>query len=75
MGEAAVTSPRRIAIAAGIDIVAILLFVAIGRRSHHEDGSVIAGTIAVAGPFLIGLAFGWLEARHGRRRCQWRTAW
>ena len=55
-------SPRRIAIAAGIDIVAILLFVAIGRRSHHE-GSALADTLVVAGPFIIALCFGWLEAR------------
>jgi hypothetical protein len=48
--------------AAGIDIIAIVVFVAIGRRSHDE-GSALGGIAAVAGPFLIGLAAGWLVAR------------
>lgn len=62
MAERAVT-PRRIAIAAAIDIVAILLFVAIGRRSHDEGGSVIGEALRVAVPFLLGLAVGWAASR------------
>lgn len=66
MGDAPATSSRRIAIAAGIDIVAILLFVAIGRRSHDEGGSVVGEALRVAVPFLLGLAAGWVAARAWR---------
>ena len=66
MSEPPVASPRRIAIAAGIDIVAILLFVAIGRRSHHEGGSVAGEALRVAIPFLLGLAVGWAAVRAWR---------
>lgn len=62
MSERAAT-PRRIAIAATIDVVAILLFVAIGRRSHDEGGSVVGEALRVAVPFLLGLAVGWVAAR------------
>lgn len=54
---------RLVAIAAGIDIVSVVVFVAIGRKNHDESGSVIAGTLKVAAPFLIALAVGWLAAR------------
>lgn len=63
MAEGAVATPRRIAIAATIDVVAILLFVAIGRRSHDEGGSVVGEALRVAVPFLLGLAVGWAAAR------------
>jgi hypothetical protein len=53
---------RRTTVAAVADIAAILVFVAIGRRSHDE-GSAIAGTVSVAAPFLIALAVGWVVAR------------
>ena len=53
---------RRIAVAAVIDALAIIVFVSIGRRSHDE-GSSVGGILAVAAPFLIGLAAGWLVAR------------
>lgn len=53
---------RRIAIAATFDTAAIVLFVAIGRRSHDE-GNTVGGIVRVAAPFLIGLAAGWLVAR------------
>lgn len=55
-------SNRRIAIAASFDVAAIILFVAIGRRSHDE-GNGVQGILRVAAPFLIGLAAGWLVAR------------
>jgi FtsH-binding integral membrane protein len=54
---------RTVALAAGIDIVAILLFVAVGRRSHDEGGNAVTEAVKVAAPFLIGLALGWLAAR------------
>jgi len=56
-------SSRRIAVAAGVDIASILLFVVIGRRSHDEGGSVIGEALKVAAPFLIALALGWVVAR------------
>ncbi|MDO8361656.1 MAG: DUF3054 domain-containing protein [Actinomycetota bacterium] len=58
---------QRIAIAAAIDVVAVLAFVTIGRRSHHENGSVVVGALRVAAPFLIALAAGWLAARAWQR--------
>ena len=39
------------------DLVAVLAFVLLGRRSHDE-GSALAGTVATAWPFLVGAAFG-----------------
>jgi hypothetical protein len=53
---------RRIVIAAIADVVAIVVFVAIGRRSHDE-GSAVGGIVAVAAPFLIALVVGWIAAR------------
>jgi multisubunit Na+/H+ antiporter MnhF subunit len=54
---------RNIAVAAAIDVACILVFVAIGRRSHDESGSVLAGAARVAAPFLIALAVGWVVLR------------
>jgi Protein of unknown function (DUF3054) len=50
---------RPILLAAGTDVVSILVFVAIGRRSHEESGNVVVGALGVAAPFLIGLAGAW----------------
>lgn len=55
-------SKRPTVLAATFDIVAIMAFVAIGRRSHDE-GDALRGVLRVAAPFLIGLAIGWLVAR------------
>lgn len=57
------TLNRPVVRAAILDVVAVLVFVAIGRRSHDEGGSVIGGVLAVAAPFLIGLVVAWLVAR------------
>lgn len=57
---------RQITIAAAIDVVTILAFVVIGRRSHDEDGSVTGEALKVAAPFLIALALGWVAARAWR---------
>ena len=61
-----VQRPSRLPLAVGLDVFAIVLFVAIGRRNHDEDGA-FAGVIGTAAPFLIGLACGWLVARAWRR--------
>jgi hypothetical protein len=45
-----------------IDVLAVLLFVAIGRSVHtHGDGLV--GLASTAWPFLVGLLAGWLALR------------
>jgi Protein of unknown function (DUF3054) len=41
------------------DVLAVLVFVVIGRRTHDE-GSAIVGVIKTAAPFLIALPIGWL---------------
>ena len=59
-------SSRDIAVAAVVDGVCVVVFVALGRRSHGESGNVVAGTAKVAAPFLVGLVTGWLAARAWR---------
>lgn len=60
---------RRATIAAVADIVAIVVFVAIGRRNHHE-GEAVDGIVTVAAPFLIALVAGWIVARAWARPMQ-----
>jgi hypothetical protein len=60
-------APRRqIVTAVAADVVAVLVFVALGRRSHDEGGNVVVETAKVAAPFLIALALGWAAARAWR---------
>jgi hypothetical protein len=49
---------RRAARGIVLDVVAVLVFVAAGRRSHGES-SALAGSAVTAWPFLAGLAVGW----------------
>jgi hypothetical protein len=48
------------------DVVCVLVFVAIGRSSHNEAGSVL-GFFGTAWPFVVGLALGWVLFRAWRR--------
>jgi peptidoglycan/LPS O-acetylase OafA/YrhL len=48
------------------DVAAILIFCALGRRSHDEGVSV-SGLASTSGPFLAGTLFGWLLSRGWRR--------
>lgn len=64
---------RRAAIAAVADVVAIIVFVAIGRRNHHE-GEAVDGIVTVAAPFLIALVVGWIVARAWIRPMQVESA-
>ncbi len=48
------------------DVVAVILFCAVGRRSHAE-GLTLTGIAATAWPFLSGTALGWLVSRGWRR--------
>lgn len=41
------------------DVTVVLVFVAIGRSSHHH-GLTIAGMASTTWPFVVGLALGWL---------------
>jgi hypothetical protein len=48
------------------DVVCVLVFCAVGRRSHDE-GINIAGIATTAWPFLSGTAVGWLASQAWRR--------
>lgn len=58
--------PRQTLGSLGLDIAGVLLFCAVGRRSHDE-GLNVAGVATTAWPFLSGTALGWLAARGWRR--------
>ena len=64
---------RRMVIPALADVAAIIVFVAIGRRNHHE-GEAVDGILTVAAPFLIALAVGWIVARAWARPMQVESA-
>ncbi|MEO7422542.1 MAG: DUF3054 domain-containing protein [Ornithinibacter sp.] len=49
------------ALPALFDVIAVVFFAAVGRRSHAE-GIDLAGIVRTAGPFLLGTAAGWLLA-------------
>ncbi len=57
---------KKIALAAALDVALVLVFVAIGRRSHDEDGALL-GFLTTAWPFLAGSAVGWLASLGWRR--------
>jgi hypothetical protein len=48
------------------DVVCVVVFCTIGRRSHAE-GITLAGVAETAWPFLTGTAVGWLAARAWRQ--------
>lgn len=48
------------------DVVCVVIFCTIGRRSHAE-GLTLAGIAETAWPFLAGTGIGWLVARAWRR--------
>ncbi len=50
----------------GLDVVAVLIFCALGRHSHDE-GVDFSGLAATAWPFLSGTALGWLLSGGWRR--------
>lgn len=58
--------PQRAPAWLGIDVVAVLVFCALGRRSHDE-GVDVSELAATAWPFLSGTALGWLLSRGWRR--------
>lgn len=49
-----------------VDVIGVLVFCAVGRRSHDE-GLNITGIAVTAWPFLTGTVVGWLVSRAWRR--------
>ncbi|MDE3202652.1 MAG: DUF3054 domain-containing protein [Acidobacteriota bacterium] len=47
-----------------VDVAAVVLFVAIGRSSHHHQETV-RGFLSTAWPFAVGLGVGWALAARG----------
>jgi uncharacterized membrane protein (GlpM family) len=64
---------RRAALAFGADVLALALFVVIGRRNHHETGNAVIGAVRIIAPFLIALVIGWLVVRADRAPIAIRT--
>src|SRR3954468_16916842 len=60
-------------IAAAADLAVVVLFVAIGRRSHHEDAR-LAGFLRVCWPFAVGLLVGSLVTRLPQAPLAWTRA-
>lgn len=56
------TSTPTIVGAAVVDLLAVLVFAAIGRDSHAESVRLL-GVLEVAAPFLVGAGAGWLAGR------------
>jgi hypothetical protein len=57
---------RADAAALGLDAASVLIFVLLGRGSHRE-GTLLAGTLATAWPFLAGASLGWVAVLLLRR--------
>ena len=57
---------NRLAVAVGLDTFVVVLFVALGLRTHEQE-SAYAAVLETAAPFLVGLAVGWLVARAWKR--------
>ena len=49
-----------------MDVIGVVVFCAVGRRSHDE-GLSITGVATTAWPFLTGTVVGWLASRGWRR--------
>ncbi|ORV37050.1 DUF3054 domain-containing protein [Mycobacterium conspicuum] len=48
------------------DVIGVLVFCAVGGRSHAE-GITVTGVASTAWPFLTGTVLGWLASRGWRR--------
>ena len=58
-------SRRAVITTASVDVVAVVVFVAIGRR-NHDEGTALSGVLGVAAPFLIALGISWIGLRTWR---------
>lgn len=63
---------RRTAVAAVLDVVLVIAFTGVGRRTH-EEGLGLLGWAHTAWPFLVGLGVGWALVVLTRRR--WPAEW
>jgi hypothetical protein len=57
--------PATVTLAASADVLAVLVFSAVGRSSHAEGVNAF-GVLTTAVPFLLGLLIGWLVGRAWR---------
>ncbi|MGV0836789.1 DUF3054 domain-containing protein [Mycolicibacterium thermoresistibile] len=57
---------RAVGAALAADLVCVVVFATLGRRSHAE-GLTAAGIAGTAWPFLVGTLVGWLLVRAWRR--------
>ena len=70
-------SQRAVITTAIVDILAVVVFVAIGRR-NHDEGTAISGVLSVAAPFLIALIASWVGLRTWNEpytRRSWAATW
>ena len=70
-------SQRAVIITAIVDVVAVVVFVAIGRR-NHDEGTALSGVLSVAAPFLIALTASWVGLRTWNEpftRRSWAATW
>lgn len=61
---------RAVGVALAADLVAVLVFALLGRRSHAE-GLDVAGVAGTAAPFLVGLGVGWFAGGVWRVPTAW----
>ena len=57
---------RRASLALAADLICVVVFCSIGRRSHDE-GVTVAGVAETAWPFLTGALVGWALSRGWQR--------
>ena len=70
-------SQRAVITTAVVDVVAVVVFVAIGRR-NHDEGTALSGVLRVAAPFLIALLASWVGLRTRNEpftRRSWAATW
>jgi hypothetical protein len=60
-------------VAAAADVAVLVLFVVVGRRSHHEDAG-LAGFLRVWWPFAAALVVAWLATGLWRTPLAWDRA-
>jgi hypothetical protein len=60
-------------VAAVADLVVVVVFVLVGRRSHHEDAG-LAGFLRVWWPFAVGVAVAWIVSGLYRAPLAWGRA-
>lgn len=79
MDASITTRPNQLAVitTAIVDVVAVVVFVAIGRR-NHDEGTALSGVLGVAAPFLIALGISWIGLRTWNEpftRRSWVATW